>query len=174
MGPGETASTADQERAEQIGALIAHRGWTLLTGGRAAGVMQAACRGAKQSGGLVIGVLPGKDTEGMSEFVDIPIITDEGSARNNINVLSSRVVVACGISAGTASEISLAIKAKRHVVMLCDNEEAKAFFKSLSPELITISDCPEDAIDTILSLLENEEFKGPWIRPQQVAACKES
>ncbi len=48
----------------------------------------------------------------MSQAIDIPILTDVGEACNNINVLSSRVVFACGMEAGTASEVALALKAK--------------------------------------------------------------
>ena len=46
----------------------------------------------------------------MSEAVDLPIVTDLGNARNNINVLSSNVVIACGMGLGTASEVALALK----------------------------------------------------------------
>ena len=70
--------------------LIARRGWVVLTGGRDVGVMDAACEGAKRVGGsLTIGVLPtAKDK--VSRHVDVPIITEMGSGRNNINVLTSQ------------------------------------------------------------------------------------
>ena len=54
-------------------------------------------KGARVAKGLTIGILPTKDRAFISEAVDIPIITDMGSARNNINVLSSDVVIACGV-----------------------------------------------------------------------------
>lgn len=164
MGAGDNASDVDIQRATEIGRLIAHRGWTLLTGGRRSGVMHAASRGAKEHAGLVIGILPGNDLTEMSEFVDIPIITDMGSARNNINVLSSRVVIACGLGAGTASEIALALKARKRVVLLCDDTKAIDFFSSLSPELVSVVSTPDEAVEAVVVQLENE-LEGEWHRP---------
>ncbi|MGL4881753.1 MAG: cytochrome, partial [Waterburya sp.] len=62
MGVGNLATPKDLELAFQLGQLIAENGWILLTGGREAGVMDAASRGAKAGGGLVIGILPSHDT----------------------------------------------------------------------------------------------------------------
>src|SRR5207253_5009519 len=129
MGPG--GATADEMKAAfELGALIAREGWVLVTGGRSAGVMDAASRGAKSAGGLTVGILPTKDARDVSEAVDVPILTDMGQARNNINVLSSRAVVACGMGAGTASEVALALKAKKKIILLKVNQESEAFFKS--------------------------------------------
>ncbi|KAJ9519692.1 hypothetical protein QJQ45_013321 [Haematococcus lacustris] len=84
--------------------------------------MDAACKGAKAAGGTTIGIIPGDSGEDVSDAVDILIITGLGSARNNINVLSCAVVVAVGMGPGTASEydvqVALALKAKKHVVLL--------------------------------------------------------
>jgi len=57
-----------------------------------------------------------------------------GSARNNINVLSSDVVIACGMGVGTVSEVALALKANKPVVLLTDHQESQLFFKSLSKD----------------------------------------
>ena len=89
MGPGADATAADLAYAYELGKLIAQQGWVLLTGGRNVGVMEGASQGAKAANGLTIGILPTDDTNGISEAVDIAIITDMGNARNNINVLSS-------------------------------------------------------------------------------------
>jgi uncharacterized protein (TIGR00725 family) len=117
MGGGSVSSNVERD-AFRLGELIAERGWVLLNGGRDAGVMAASAAGAHSKGGLVIGVLPGKDRGGMSPDVDLPIVTGMGSARNNINVLSSDVVIACAGGAGTISEVALALKANRSVVAL--------------------------------------------------------
>lgn len=148
MGPGDKATAADLQNAYQLGELIAQQGWVLLTGGRNVGVMDAASQGAKAVNGLTIGILPTDDTNAISETVDIAIITDMGNARNNINVLSSNVVIACGMGAGTASEIALALKGNKKVILLNDNEESKYFFKNLSPPNIYIVDSPGEAIKT--------------------------
>ncbi len=78
--------------------------------------------------------------------MDIAIVTDMGSARNNINVLSAHVVVACGMGAGTASEVALAIKAGKPVILLDDNWESMAFFRGLAPELVQVAMTPLEAI----------------------------
>lgn len=146
MGPGETATPAVREAAYGLGRRIAESGWLVLTGGRNVGVMDAACRGAKSAGGLTIGVLPGESPRGMSEFIDIPIFTGMGSARNQINVLSSQVVIACGMGPGTASEIALAIKAKKPVILLHSDSKSTQFFQSLT-DRIALADDPAQAID---------------------------
>lgn len=146
MGPGETATPAVRESAYDLGHRIAESGWLLLTGGRNVGVMDAACRGAKSAGGLSIGILPGESARGMSEFIDIPIFTGMGSARNQINVLSSQVIIACGMGPGTASEIALAIKAKKPVILLHANSNSFQFFQALAGQ-ITLADNPAQAID---------------------------
>lgn len=154
MGPGNGASKDTLATAFELGRLIAIEGWVLLTGGRDAGVMDAACRGAKQEDGLTIGVLPGADHHGMSESIDIPIVTGIGQARNNINVLSSRVVFACGLGPGTASEIALAFKAGKNVILLCCDDESLAFFKSLGKESVIGARQPEDAVGIARKLIE--------------------
>ncbi|MEM9922412.1 MAG: TIGR00725 family protein [Cyanobacteria bacterium P01_D01_bin.50] len=138
MGVGEKATSTDIENAYELGKNIAEEGWILLTGGRKAGVMDAASVGAKSVNGLTIGILPSKDYQGISEAVDIAIFTDMGNARNNINVLSSDVIVACGMGAGTASEIALALKSNKKVILLNQDEESQSFFKKLSPDNIYI------------------------------------
>ncbi|OLP20409.1 cytochrome [Leptolyngbya sp. 'hensonii'] len=139
--------------AFELGQRIAEAGWVLLTGGRASGVMDAASRGAKAAGGLTIGILPTSDRAGMSAAVDIPIITDLGHARNTLNILSSQVVIACGMGAGTASEVALAIKAERSVILLNPGTESAAFFCGLSHRVMT-ANSPEVAIDLTRKFLD--------------------
>ncbi|MBU7582813.1 MAG: TIGR00725 family protein [Nostoc sp. TH1S01] len=149
MGPGEKATTNDLQNAYELGQLIAQQGWILLTGGRNVGVMEAANQGAKSADGLTLGILPSSQPDGISEAVDIAIFTDMGNARNNINVLSSHVVIACGMGAGTASEIALALKANKPVILLNDDRESQNFFQKLSLNNVYIVDTALDAIATI-------------------------
>ncbi len=139
MGPGDQATAKDCENAYELGKLIAQQGWILLTGGRKAGVMEAALQGAKASQGLTVGVLPTADKQGMSEAVDIAIVTDLGNARNNINVLSSNLVVACGMGLGTASEVALALKNGKQVILVTECEATQAFFRHLSPQNVKLA-----------------------------------
>jgi uncharacterized protein (TIGR00725 family) len=146
VGPGAGASDDDRNLAWELGALVAREGWVLLTGGRAQGVMEAANRGAKTAGGLTVGVLPGETLAGVSEAVDLALPTGLGSGRNNVNVLSSRVVFACGMGPGTASEVALAIKADRPVVLVRPDPVTRAFFKSLGGALVQDADTPAEAV----------------------------
>lgn len=153
MGVGDKATSNDLANAYKLGRTIAQQGWILLTGGRKAGVMDAASQGAKSVDGLTIGILPGKDDGGISEAVDIAIFTDMGNARNNINVLSSDVIIACGIGAGTVSEIALALKSHKKVILLNQDEESKVFFKKLSPDNVYIVENVEAAISKVKVIL---------------------
>jgi uncharacterized protein (TIGR00725 family) len=103
--------------AEAVGSEIARRGAVLVCGGRG-GVMEAACRGAKAQGGLTVGILPGTDRSEANPYVDVPVITGLGEARNAIIVRTADAVVAVSGGYGTLSEIGLALKMGRPVVGL--------------------------------------------------------
>lgn len=114
-GPGEPSPT-ERSDAEAIGLAVATAGCLLYCGGLG-GSMEAACMGAKRGGGTTIGILPGYDASAANKWVDIPICTGMGHGRNAILVASVDVVVACGGSWGTLSEIALANKLGRPVVV---------------------------------------------------------
>lgn len=117
MGGGSVSAEVART-AEELGRLIGEANLVLLTGGRPAGVMDAASRGAKAAGGLVVGVLPGPDPDDSTEHLDIAIATNLADGRNLVNILSSDVVVACPGAAGTLSEVALAVKNRRPLVLL--------------------------------------------------------
>jgi len=150
MGAGQ-ASSRNLAAARELGALVAERGWIVLTGGRPAGVMAAACAGAKQvRNSLTLGILPGADGAGAD--VDIAVFTAMGDARNAINVLTSDVVVACGVEGpGTTSEVSLALKAGKPVILLATAYPARVFFESLevSGRRLFSADAPIDVVRLI-------------------------
>jgi uncharacterized protein (TIGR00725 family) len=93
--------------AEDLGRRIARRGWALLSGGRD-GVMEAASRGAREEGGIVVGILPTDDDSSGNEYCQVLIPTGMGWTRNSLNVLAGDVVVAIGGKAGTLTEIAFA------------------------------------------------------------------
>ena len=103
--------------AEKVGRQIARRGAVLVCGGRG-GVMEAACRGAKAEGGTTVGILPGMDRQEANAYVDIPVVTGLGEARNAIVVRTADAVIAVSGGYGTLSEIGLALKMGRPVVGL--------------------------------------------------------
>lgn len=150
MGPAK-ARRKDMENARLLGELIARREWVLLTGGRDVGVMDAAAQGAKRvPRSLTVGILP-TVRDRISKYVDVAIITELGSARNNVNVMSSHVVAACGLSGpGTVSEVALALKAGKPVILVGATPTEGKFFKRLGRGLVAVVETPEDAINTIL------------------------
>jgi uncharacterized protein (TIGR00725 family) len=80
--------------------------------------MEAASKGAKEGGGITIGILPGDRETDANPYIDIPIVTGMGNARNIINVLTSHAVIAIEGSYGTLSEIALALKCRIPVIGL--------------------------------------------------------
>ena len=104
--------------ARELGRLIAQQGWVLVNGGRNQGAMAASAQGAHEAGGLVIGVLPGGDAWDAAEHLDVAIVTGMGDARNIINVLTADVVIACGGGPGTLSEVALALKNAKPVILM--------------------------------------------------------
>lgn len=118
MGSGRPLDQHARALAYRLGAMVAERGWVLLTGGSPCGVMDAASQGARDAGGLVVGVLRGNRADEASPHVDIAIRTGMGDARNVINVLSSDVVIALPGGSGTLSEVALALKSGKVVIVL--------------------------------------------------------
>ena len=96
------------ELAEAVGAELARRKVTVACGGLG-GVMEAVCKGAKSAGGTTIGILPGNDPNQGNQWVDIPILTGMGYARNVIVAKTGMAVIAVGGAFGTLSEIGHAL-----------------------------------------------------------------
>jgi uncharacterized protein (TIGR00725 family) len=147
MGAGEPGVRSLVD-ARRLGRLVAERGWIVLTGGRPTGVMAAACAGAKEvPGSLTLGILPSAHG-GVSADVDLAVFTGMGDARNAVNVLTSDVVIACGVEGpGTASEVALGLKAEKPVVLLGAGTEAVAFYRRVAGagRLLDV-ETPEEAV----------------------------
>ena len=116
---GGNCSGAEAEWAAAVGRLVAERGAVLVCGGLG-GVMEAAARGAKQAGGLTIGILPGSDPGAANPHIDVAIATGMGEMRNALIVRAAGAVIAIGGGWGTLSEIALARRMETPVVGLHD------------------------------------------------------
>ncbi|MHC4449774.1 MAG: TIGR00725 family protein [Planctomycetota bacterium] len=114
---GVLGGAGDQEVARAVGEQIARAGCRLACGG-GEGVMLAAAEGARSAGGDVIGILPGRDPDAANEFVNIPIATGLGEARNCVLATCSDAVIAIGGGPGTLSEIAFALKLGKTVVAI--------------------------------------------------------
>ncbi|MBU1356283.1 MAG: TIGR00725 family protein [Candidatus Edwardsbacteria bacterium] len=95
------------QAAYTVGKLIAESGAILICGGMG-GVMEAACHGAIEAGGMTVGILPGSSARDGNEFLTVPVVTGLGYARNSIVVQSSQVLIAIGGKYGTLSELAYA------------------------------------------------------------------
>ena len=156
MGGGR-AEPRHTEMAYRLGHLIAAEGWVLLNGGRRAGIMDASARGAREKGGVTVGILPDADDRHLSPHILIPILTGMGSGRNYINALSSHVMVACPGGAGTLSEIALALKHDRPVILL-DMDVGDMFSAYVANGQLKKVATAVDAIEAIKSYLKNKTF----------------
>ncbi|MGZ4903495.1 MAG: TIGR00725 family protein [Halobacteriota archaeon] len=140
---GSSSCEGDTIRiAEHVGALVAAKGAILITGGMT-GVMEAASRGAKKAGGLVVGILPGASKSESNPYVDVVIPTEMGHARNAIIARSSDCLIAIAGGFGTLSEVALALQMQRPVVTLTSPWKIAGTIEAHSAE---------DAVNAALSL----------------------
>lgn len=106
---GTSSATKEEARvAQEVGRQIAEQGAVLICGGLG-GVMEAVSRGAKEAGGITVGILPGEDPTSANPYIDIPIVTGLGFARNVIVASSGDAVIAVGGKLGTLTEIAFAL-----------------------------------------------------------------
>src|SRR5919204_5153198 len=116
VGPGE-AGPGELAAAERVGVELGRGGAVVVCGGLG-GVMEAACRGAKEAGGMTVGILPGLERAAANRFVDVALPTGLGEARNALVVRAADVLIAVGGAYGTLSEIALALKGGKRVIGL--------------------------------------------------------
>ena len=154
MGPNN-ATKENLKDAYEIGKYVANKGYTVLTGGLNIGIQNEGLKGAKSSNGLTIGIMPFNEPEKFSEYVDIPIITNMRSGRNYINVLSSNLVIACGIDVGTVSEISLSLVKtnNKKVILVGALNEANELFIKLRKDNVFVAKDYNECIN-ILNTIE--------------------
>ncbi len=141
------AGERERTTARRVGRLLGEARCVLLCGG-GGGVMESACEGARSAGGTTIGILPGTERLEANGFVDIPVVTGMGEARNVIVVKSSQCVIAVGGGFGTLSEISFALKSGVPVVGL-DTWGVS--------EKIIACETPEEAVGKALALARGED-----------------
>jgi uncharacterized protein (TIGR00725 family) len=103
--------------AAAVGREIARNDAILVCGGLG-GVMRAAARGAKEAGGYTIGILPGALIQEANDYIDFPVATGMGQARNAVIVQTAQVIIAIAGGYGTLSEIAMALKIGKKVIAL--------------------------------------------------------
>ncbi len=155
----KTLSDYAIKTAEEVGKLIAKNNAVLACGGKG-GIMEAACKGAKEQGGITLGILP-YDKNEANNFVDIAIPTDLGLKRNFLVVNSGDVVIAIGGRWGTLNEISYAMNVGKPVIIIegtggcCDEISTGKIMAHAYPSTYYITNCAEKAIDKAFELIGN-------------------
>lgn len=157
-GPGGSATPDDVDHAYAVGRGLAGHGHTVFTGGLG-GVMEAACRGARDGGGLTVGLLPGADPGDANRYVAVAIPTGLGEGRNVLLVRAVAGLIVVGGSWGTLSEIGLARRIGRPLVTLGGWTVADQ--RGLSPDDDSghppeVAGSPDDAVERLQRLLSGE------------------
>lgn len=111
---GHDCSKENYLLAQETGRLIAKKKWILICGGMS-GVMEAACKGAKEEGGLTVGILPSDDKTQANKYLDVKIPTGIGYARNILVVRAADAIIAIDGAYGTLSEIAFALNEEKPV-----------------------------------------------------------
>jgi len=177
-----SCSSEEATLAQSVGELLARQGATIVCGGLG-GVMEAVCRGAKSKGGLTVGILPGQDSSMANPWVDIPIVTGIGEARNVMVVKSAQAVIAIGGSYGTLSEIAYALKSRIPVIGLYTWSLSR---NGKEDDTIIIVQSATEAVEKAISLAKRRKnhgiassfspssstIKGEEIRPGNPRDCQ--
>lgn len=149
---GSQPSAKEARLAEAVGCELAKRGAVLICGGLG-GAMEAACKGASSEGGVTVGILPGDSRDTANPYVQIPIVTGIGYARNMAVVKSAQAVIAVGGNYGTLSEISYALSNNIPVIGLKTWSLSR---NGRQDNSIIVVQSPTEAVIKALSLATNQ------------------
>ena len=149
---GGQCSKEEAKLAEEVGRELARQGAILVCGGLG-GVMEAACKGASSQGGVTIGILPGDSRQAANPYIQIPIVTGMGYARNITVVKSAQAVIAVGGNYGTLSEISHALQSGIPVIGLNTWSLSR---KGQQDNSIIPAQNPTEAVDKALELATDQ------------------
>jgi uncharacterized protein (TIGR00725 family) len=150
---GAQCSRDEAKLAEAVGVELAKKKVTLICGGLG-GVMAAACKGARSAGGKTVGIVPGNTRDEANSYVDIPIVTGIGEARNVIVVNTAQAVIAIGGKFGTLAEIAYALRSKIPVVGL--NTWTLSKNGRLVKSIIAANN-PKEAVEKALAAIKGGE-----------------
>jgi len=160
IGNNENGSTSQLEKvAYETGMEVAKSGAVLITGGLG-GVMKAACRGAKDGGGLTVGIIPQNDPSFANEYCDIIIPSGIGLARDFLTALSADGVIIIGGASGTLSETCAAYMHKKPIVAIKNTggvaeKYADQYLDHRQNVKIIGVDTPKEAVKVILGKINS-------------------
>lgn len=153
MGPGQKqASDKDLELAYEVGKLVGESGAVLLCGAMT-GVMEQSAKGAKETGGITLGIGPVSNKTEINSFIDIPVMTGMGPARNFMNIISSDLLIFISVgSPGTLSELAFAIQMNKESLVINGSEKLKTYIQELNPENLTFVESIEEIRTRLMNL----------------------
>jgi uncharacterized protein (TIGR00725 family) len=148
------------EVACKLGKLVAKNGGVIVCGGHG-GVMEAACKGAKEEGGITVGIMPFEKDEA-NKYIDIAIPTNIGNARNYFVSLTGDVTIAIGGRWGTLNEISFRMISGKPLILIkgtggCVDELIKGnIMKGIQSDYI-LAESAEDAVKKAFALIDKSK-----------------
>jgi len=147
---GDSCTDSASKVAYEVGLEIARAGVILITGGLG-GVMQAASRGAKDGGGLVVGIIPQDDKSEANSFCDVVIATGIGYARDFVTATSADAVIVVGGGAGTLIEVAAAYQKHIPVIAIKDtggvaDRYGNGYIDDRKSERIILVESPIEAV----------------------------
>lgn len=155
IGHDNHGFTPEHEKlAYETGAEIAKSGSVLITGGLE-GVMKAASRGAKEAGGITVGIIPQEDSSFANEYCDIVIPSGMGFTRDFLNALSADGIIIIGGGSGTLAETCAGYMHKKPIVAIKNtggiaDQFADKYIDSRQRVKIIGVSSPKDAVKVIL------------------------
>ncbi len=156
---GDHCPASLYEAAKEVGAQIAARGAVLVTGGLG-GVMEAACKGAKERSGTVVGIIPHEDTSYANQYCDIVIPTGMGFSRNYITAYSADSAIVVGGGAGTFIEACVVYQKGKPIVALTGtggtaDKIAETYLDDRKIVKVLGASTPKEAVDQAVDLALN-------------------
>ncbi len=150
------------QMAYRIGVEAAKRGAVLISGGLG-GVMEAASHGAKDAGGLVIGILPQDEKSKANPYCDVVIATGLGHARDFLTAYSADVVIVVEGGTGSMIEAAAAYQKKIPIVALkgtggTADRIVGTYLDERKIETVLGETSPEGAVSTALSIIESSKL----------------
>lgn len=156
---GDHCPQTTYEAAKEVGAQIASHGAVLVSGGLG-GVMEAACKGAKERGGTVVGILPHEEMSYANQYCDIIIPTGMGFSRNYVTAYSADSAVVVGGGAGTYIEACVVYQKGKPIVALAGtggtaDKIADTYLDDRKTVKVRSAGSPKEAVDLALELALN-------------------
>jgi uncharacterized protein (TIGR00725 family) len=168
-------SKHQKETAFMLGQTIASMDCITITGA-CPGLPLEAARGAKDAGGLVVGISPGlsewehiKKYHSPTEHHDVLIFTGSGlMGREVVNIRSSDIVVIIGGRSGTLGEFSIAYDEGKLIGILSGTggitSEIKNILRIIKKKTgakVIYDNDPKNLIERLISYYQKVHFKHP-------------